>query len=303
MLSLYHFSYGADKFHTYSVDKWKFFDVGEATASEYNLPRKSIHPSLGRFVRALIDNMATYGFANRDLYYEELQSGLRELIATMFGANPKIAEIDTSIIIDIIFEYSFIKNLILELENDQNVEFATDVQLLLLQIFAANEDTFEDVQDLYFDNIDFFAYFPNTFIFRKDILAQLIYRDNVMGLMIGHQPELSYCFLSSCDSRFLGEDKCKFNDGTYYLLHVDKPTTLSIYEKNLDKVIFEYKDNQLISDILAAEQYADGSIDIYLPKNGNYDYQINAEGASLINVDPLMGESVINDSLPLSGNI
>ena len=29
IISLYHFTYGAEKFTDYSVDKWKFFDIGE----------------------------------------------------------------------------------------------------------------------------------------------------------------------------------------------------------------------------------------------------------------------------------
>ena len=303
ILSLYHFTYGADKFHSYTVDEWKFFDVGESLATEYELPRKSIHPSLGRFVHTLIDNVALYGFIDRDTYYEDVQSGLRELIATMFGLNPKIEKIDTSAIIDIIFEYSFIKNLFIELGTDKSVEFATDVQLLLLQIFGANKETFDDVQDLYFNNLGFFAYLPGSFVARKDILAQLLYRDNAMGLMITHQPEVSYSLLCTCDSRFLGENKCKFNDGTYYILHVQKPTSFSLFENNLNKVVFEYKDNTMISNILSAEEYADGSVDIYLPKNGSYSYEAAAEGISLINVDPLMGENIINNSLPLKGTI
>lgn len=302
MLSLYHFTYGADKFHEYTVDNWRFFDVGES-AIDNNLPIKSIRPSLGRFVRTLVNSLALSAFGSRDYYCHELQAGLRELISTVFGGNPNIPKINTDNLIDIIFEYSFIKNLFIELENGQNIEFATDMQLLILQIFGANSETFEYIQDMYFNNIDFFANLPDAFIVRKDILAQLLYRDNATGLMIGHQPELSYSFLSSCDSRFLGENKCKFSDGTYYILHLEKPTSFSLYEKSLNKVIFEYKDNQMISNTLSAEEFADGSIDIYLPKNGTYSYEAIAEGMTLLNVDPIKGESMLNPSLPLKGEI
>ena len=302
MLSLYHFTYGADKFHDYTVDKWRFFDVG-ATAPETYIPIESIHPSLGRFTRALVYNMALSGFGSRNLYFNEIENGLRNIIAAVFGCNPQIEKINPENIIDIIFEYSFIRNIFLELQDCQNVEFATDMQLLLFQIFGANKNNIDAIQDLYMEVADFFYYLPDTFRFRKDILAQLLYRDNATSLFIGHQPELSYCFLSSCDSRFLGSDKCEFNDGTYYILHLTKPTSFTLYEENLKQTIFEYKNDQMISGALSAERYIDGTIDIYLPKNGVYAYLAEAENLSLLNVDPLMGESILESSLPKIGEI
>ena len=303
IISLYHFTYGAEKFADYSVDKWKFFDVGEK-AFEHNLPVNSINPSQGRFSRALINIVATQGFYDRQTYHDYLQEGLRELLATAFGANPKIPTIKGSALIDIIFEYSFIRNLFLELENGNSEQFALDVQMLLLQIFGANDETFEDLQNLYIANFNFFNMLPNSFNIRKDILAQLLYRDNAMGIAIGHMPEVSYSFLSACDSRFLGERACKLNDGSYYLLHIDKPKSFTLIEKNLKKEVFVYENEEMKSDCLSAEQLADGSIDIYLPKNGEYEYICDCNAMSLSNVDPVTGESIINGSLSLgSGTI
>ena len=55
------------------------------------------------------------------------------------------------------------------------------------------------------------------------------------------------------------------------------------------------------SDYISAEQYGDGDIDIYLPKNGKYEYVGNCEMVSLSYVDPLEGETLIEDAMPTSG--
>ena len=59
----------------------------------------------------------------------------------------------------------------------------------------------------------------------------------------------------------------------------------------------------MISGALSAERYIDGTIDIYLPKNGVYAYLAEAENLSLLNVDPLMGESILESTLPKIGEI
>jgi len=298
IISLYHFTYGAEKFKEYTVDKWKFFDVGEEKASETNLPRKSLHPSQGRFSRALIHEIALQGFSSREDYYSYLQPGLRSLLATAFGVNPDIDKVEGTNLVEIIFEYSFIRNLFLELENGESAQFAMDIESLFLQMFGANKENFEAVRDLYFENFTFFFMLPQSFTVRKDILAQLLYRDNMLGIAIGHMPELSYSLLCACDSRFMGERACKLNDGSYYILHIDKPTTFRLVEKNLAKEVFLYQDDEMKSDYLSAEQLADGSIDIYLPKNGDYEYFTNCDGLKLTNVDPVMGESYEDIILP-----
>ena len=300
IITLYHFTYGAQDFADYSVDKWKFFDVGEAKAKENNLPRESVNPSQGRFSRDLIHEIATSGFKNRETYSSLLQPGIRELLATSFGLNEKIEKINPSNLVDVIFEYSFIKNLFLELEEGQSADFAMDVQMLILQIFGANEDNFEAIKDLYNKNFTFFYLLPQSFLVRKDIAAQLLYRDNAMGIAVGHMPEVSYSFLCACTHEFMGDKACKFNDGTYQTLHIDNPRSFSLLEKNIKKEVFRYEDDKMISTHVAAEKFADGSIDIYLPKNGAYEYIGLCDSVSKCENDPLMGKS-LRMALPLEG--
>ena len=303
IISLYHFTYGAQNFHEYTVDNWKFFDVGEHNANKYDLPRQSIHPSQGRFVRALIHEIALTGFQSRDVYHDRLEEGVRELFATAYGLNPSIEEINGASMVDIIFEYDFIKSLFLELENCQSAQFAMDMEMLFLQIFGAKDDNYVAVKDLYFKNFDFFFLLPQSFLTRKDILAQFLYRDNALNVAVGHMPEISYSFLCACDSRFLGERACKYNDGSYHILHIANPTSFALMEKNLKKEIFTYKDGVMNSEYISAEKYADGDIDIYLPKNGEYEYVGDCELVSLSLVDPLKGQFLVEDALPTSGEI
>ena len=149
----------------------------------------------------------------------------------------------------------------------------------------------------------FFSMFAKAFAVRKDIMTQLLYRDNAMGIAIGHMPEVSYSFLSACDTRFLGNDACKFNDGSYYILHIDEPTSFTLIEKNIKKDVFSYKNGVMESKHLSAEKYADGSIDIYLPKNGEYEYICDSLGLSLSYQDPLKDKVMSNESLPMEGTL
>ena len=291
IISLYHFTYGAQNFHDYSVDNWKFFDVGQEKAEPVNLPRESVNPSQGRFLRTLIHELATKGFQTRAKYVEKIQPALRELFATMYGLNPKIDKIELSSLVDIIFEYDFIQSLILELEEGDSAAFAMDVRMLFLQVFGANEDNFEDVDQLYSKCFSFFSLFPQAFRVRKDILAQLLYRDNAMGLAIGHMPEVSYSFLCACTHQFMGKDACAFNDGTYQTLHIKNPRNFTLFEKNLKKQVFTYKDGVMSSNKVAAEKLANGSIDIYLPRNGSYEYIGDFDSISLGLTDPLKDET------------
>lgn len=303
LISLYHFANGAENFAKYTVDKWKFFDVGEIVAAKNNLPRESVHPSQGRFLRAFIHELAIRGFKDRETYYYTVQPGMREIIEAVMGLNDEIAPIEVESIIKVIFEYDFIKDLIMELEQDQSGQFAIDMQLLFYQIFGANKDNIDAVNMLYQHNFMFFAMLALSFGVRKDIMSQLLYRDNAMGIAIGHMPELSYVFLSACDTRVMGNDACKFNDGSYDILHIDEPTSFSLLEKNIKKEVFSYKDGKMSSDYLSAEKFADGSIDIYLPTNGQYEYICASNGISLTHLDPITGESLVNDSLPSNGEL
>lgn len=301
IITLYHFTYGAQDFAHYSVDEWQFFDVGENIALDNNLPRESIHPSQGRFCHTLIREVAVRGIQSRDYYYSYVQEGIRQIMASVNGLNDKIEKIDLKNLIKIIFEYDFIRTLIMELEEGQAAQFASDVEMLFLQIFGANDENLDIIRELYSRNYALFILFANSFEVRKDIVTQLLYRDNAMGIAIGHMPEVSYSFLSACDTRFLGDRACKLNDGSYQVLHIDKPTSFSLIEKNLKKEIFSYKDGVMKSDYISAEKLADGSLEVYLPKNGAYEYICDSFGISVAQVDPLEGEAITSTPLPLSG--
>ena len=303
IISLYHFTYGAQDFADYSVDKWKFFDVGASKATEYNLPREAINPSLGRCLHTFVHELATNAFEDRITYSALVQQGLADIFATINGLNEKIDKISASNIVDLIFEYAFVRTLFLELMESQSAEFAFDVQMLFLQIFGANEENFEAVKELYQENFYLFFLLPQAFLYRKDIAAQILYRDNALGLIIAHMPEVSYSFLCATDSRFLGENKCKFNDGTYKVIHVQNPTSFTIFEKNLNKNIFTYKDGVMQSDHLCAEKLADGTLNIFLPNNGSYDYDGEFESIRLGHVDPLLGETVTTTLTQSNGQI
>lgn len=302
IISLYHFTYGAEKFTDYSVDKWKFFDIGEK-ANANNLAREMVNPSQGRFNHDLIHGLAVNGIQTREIYAKYVQQGIRDLMATIFGLNPDIDKLNLKNLVSIIFEYDFIRTLIMELQEDQSTQFAMDVELLFLQIFGANEKNFDKIEKLYNSNALLLSFFANAYQSRKDVLTQLLYRDNAMGLLVCHMPEVSYSFLCACDSRFMGNKKCKLNDGSYKVLHIDKPASFTLFEKNIKKEVFTYKDGKMNSKHLSGEKLADGSLNIYLPNNGAYEYICNSNGMSIGYIDPLKGETLTTANLPSSGTI
>ena len=57
------------------------------------------------------------------------------------------------------------------------------------------------------------------------------------------------------------------------------------------------------SDHLSAQQRYDGSIDIFLPKNGDYSYQIGSDSVSLSHVDSYGNETLVQESLAKTGRI
>lgn len=302
IISLYHFTYGAEQFSDYTVDNWKFFDIGEK-AKENNLARECINPSQGRFCHDMIHELAVNGIPDRKIYSLFVEKGARDLMAAVNGLNPEIAKINMKNLGSVLFEYDFIRTLITELQEDQASQFSMDVELLFLQIFGANETNFKAIEDLYSENTTLFSSFANAYKYRKDVLTQLLYRDNAMGIAIGHMPEVSYSFLSACDSRFMGNRKCKLNDGTYKVLHIEKPSSFSLFEKHIKREVFAYRNERMASNHLCGEKLADGSLNIYLPSNGAYEYISKADSVSLGYIDPLQGETLTSYNLPLEGTI
>ena len=58
-------------------------------------------------------------------------------------------------------------------------------------------------------------------------------------------------------------------------------------EKNIRQEVFSYKDGVMSSSHVSAEKFNDGSIDIYLPKNGEYEYVGMFDSLSLDDVAKL----------------
>ena len=302
LISLYHFTYGAEKFSKYSVDEWKFFDIGENLATPNNLPRESLFPSQGRFIKAFIEELALTGIQNRSNYFKLIQPGVRELMKIVMGYSLDVNGISPESLLQIILEYDFIKSLINELEQDQLSQFALDVEMLFLQVFGANEDNIMFLRNLYADLYSFFLSFGRAFTYRKDILHQLFYRDNAMGILIGHMPEVSYTFLSACNSHFYADKACKLNDGSYKVLHVENPKYFVLEEHNLNKKVFVFEDGEMKSDCISAERLADGTLQLYLPNNGDYSYDGDFDSISLSMLDPLKGEIPLNEILDKQGS-
>ena len=300
MVKDYHYSKNAQNYADYKVDEWKFYDAGAPIHEEYIYPRESLHPSLGRFSHHFIDLLSTN--LERYIYYY-LEEGFRNIFGTIYGYNPDVEGIDISdsIFFDILFSYSFIQSLFSKVQEKDYLGFAYDIEFIFYILFDANENNIEAIQKLYDDIFYFFIYAVPSLSLRPDITNQLFSRDNLMILASTHATELNYSFLRSADPRINGDNACHLNDGTYQILHIENPTSISIYEKTLQKNVFSYEDGQMSSEILSAEKYTNGTIDIYMPKNGQYEYQIEADDISLINVDDYNIQTIINSIMPKTG--
>ena len=297
LITNYHYTNGGHKYADYTVDDWKFYDPGEEDSKENNLPRASVNPSLGRFARNIV-NAFTAGAVSvsREFYVQSgSEEGIRNIFATIYGYNPKIKEIEMSgsLLLDFIFSYSFIQSMVTELQQENYDGFANDVEFLLYELFGANEENIDAIKELY-EGIYYLLLFAfQSIVERTDVMLQLLSRDNLLTSFSCHATELNYSFLESCDQRLYGNDACHLNDGTYQVLHIDTPTKVSIYEKNLKKTIFSYANGKMSSDTLSAEKLADGSLDIYLPNNGEYDCKTDSEFLTLGKIDEHGIETVI----------
>lgn len=303
LVSNYHFSQNGQKLPGYAIDDWKFYDAGLEATQEKNLPRESLHPSLGRFAHNLIQAMTDFALS-RDLYsYNE--QGVRDLIGTIYGYNPDVEgiEISDQVFIDILFSYSFIQTMFLELQEGDSGGFTSDIEYLFYVLFNANENNVKAIQKLYDDLYYLLLFVCPSLALRADLLSQLFSRDNLLILTSAHAAELNYSFLRSSDPRLYGEQACRLNDGSYLTLHIKTPLSVIINEKTLNKNVLSFVNGQLSSDTLSAEKMADGSIDVYLPKNGQYEYRIASSSISLSNVDEYGTETILKEALPIAGAI
>ena len=297
LISNYHFMTGSHNLKDYSIDDWKFFDVGATLAAENNLPRESLYPSLGRFFRGFIDGLGYISLMTRELYAGAIEPGLRELFRAINGLNEDIGnvELEAESLINVIFSYSFLRTLMTEVIQGAIYEFCSDTMYLFYEIFGYNEKNGEAVKALY-DKIWYTMFFLSAgFYYRQDLTLQFFNRDNMLGIVNAHYPSLNYSFLKSCDTRIYGKKACKLNDGSYQILHVKNPTRFKIYEEQLDKIIFTFEDGKMKSDTLACDRLADGELKIYLPNNGIYQYEGEYEEMELVKISPFDTEMTGKD--------
>ena len=304
MLSRYKFGEGGHRYTPYTVDEWKFHDVGEAMAKDNNLPRESLFPSIGRFARQLMNELTNVPYFGRYFYFGGMEPPLRALIAAMMGLNPDIGGdlISPSVFLDVLASYPFIRNLIFELQRGESGAFAFDISFLLYEVFGADGENAAAIQKLCDDLFWVFLLIPGVFANRQDLSLQLFSRDNLTKLFQCHYTELNYSFLRSCDPRLSGDKACPLNDGSYYLLHVDKAEDIRLQEERFGEV-FTYTGGAMRSNCISAERLHDGGIDIYLPKNGVYSYRCLASSISLSNVDSEGNVSPLKENMPLQGQI
>ena len=306
LVSDYHFMPNAHKYADYRVDDWKFYDPGEEFSKEKVLPRESIHPSLGRFANQLIHELFSFT-VTRENYAEFFEESIRNTIGLFFGANPDIDHVpmrSSDMLMELIFSYSFIQNLFMKVQQKDFYGFASDFEYLFYIIFDVTDKNYDYIKNLY-DTLFYFLLFEAIPLSSKeDLMLQLFSRDNLLQLTGTHATELIYSFVRTCDSRLSGKDACKYNDGTYQILYIENPTSISIYEHNLKKNVFTYKEGgKMESDTLAAEKFSDGSIKIYMPKNGSYEYRTKSSLVTLTYVDCYGVETLVKDSMPSEGII
>lgn len=300
MVMQYHFNKRESGSGDYVIDDWKFFDVGERLAEVNNLPRESIHPSMGRSVHLLFDYLSgrivEEPMLTRESYYVLAEGGLTELFEIFFGLSEDFEELKIADVINVIFSSPLFNMLLDDLQDGRIDDFMADALSLMTSILIPKNEN-RAVIDLYDKNAYFLNALATTFILRKDLCAQFLYKGNLMGIISPHLLALDFPFVEACDTRFMGKDACSYNDGSYYILRVTNPSELYIYENNLKTNVFDYSYFEMKSNYLSAEKYYDGRIDVYLPKNGSYKITGNYNDLSLINVDPMLGESLVQEGL------
>lgn len=302
LLSRYRFEEGGHKYTPYTVDEWKFYDVGEADAKEANLPRASVFPSIGRFARLFSQELSS--IITRLIYTGMIEPGLRSLIATFSGLNEDIQGeiISPSALLNVISSYAFVRTLLFELQQGKGGGFTYDLTFLLYEIFEPSASNYEALKKLCDDNFWLFALIPAVFAKRRDLALQIFSRDNLTKFLQAHYTELNYSFTRSLDKRLYGDGACELNDGSYYLLHVANAEGIVLKEDTYGEV-FSFSDGAMESKALAAERLCDGSVDVFLPKNGVYSYQCRSASVSLSEVDGLGETRLLEENMPLSGRI
>ncbi len=302
----YHYTPGGTDLPDYTTDDWIFVDVGEEYAKEHNLARAAVNPSQARFVRDFISRLANHGFGNRRNYSIMGQIPFSRLFAVLNGRDQILNAKNISFenVLTLFFEYSLINVLLTELIKGDSNAFFMDIEPFFYQILNGAGTT-EQIRQFYLEFSLAFLCFSTAFEKKQDTLLQLMNIQNIMRIKLAHMPELSYAWLGSCDYRYHGDDANVLNDGSYYALRVVNATHITIREKSFDRVIFESQGERMESDIISASYYPEGLTEIYLPKNGSYEYAFEGTGAeaSLVSIDPHLNESSIRTGIAGSGNL
>lgn len=304
LVSNYHFTKGAHNFKEYTVDDWKFFDVGKDLAEKYNAPREVVNPSLGRSLMTLIKQIIDL-LQERKMYAQVVQPGTLEFIKAAFGYNKAVRDepVNPDDMLEIIYSYSFMKNIINGLLQEDLSGFIYDLTILIYQILGFNESNGEAIKEIMSYCFPLLYIVGAAFIYRPELVLQMFNKDNIRSISIGHNTEIGYSFTKSCDSRFYGDKACKLNDGKYKIIRINEPTSFKIYENNLKKDIFLFSNDKMESDTLSAEKFANGNINIFIPNNGDYKYEGEFKSLSIYATNYYGEETLLKEDSLQSGNI
>ncbi|MCR5079637.1 MAG: hypothetical protein K6B65_06965 [Bacilli bacterium] len=306
MVKRYHYmDRGYEDAGLYNVDLWRFYDVGEKAAIKNNLPRDAIHPSMARFFQGFVDGFCKTDVdltINRHTYSQFIEDGVRDFVASLFGANPKLAPFDLDELTDLIFNTPLFAMISNEVQQGHITDFIMDCGFLVSALYDKEGTDPEALEEIIASLEPLFGVLANLFKDRPDLSAQVFDRDNLLNTFHAHNMELTYNALLCCDSRF-EEEPTKLNDGCYYALHLSPSTKISVYENGLGKEMFHYELGDMSESVLAGEKYADNSVDVFLPKDGRYAYTTDSSSISLYEVYPNRGKELIKEDMPQKGNI
>ncbi|MCR4562128.1 MAG: hypothetical protein K5694_02865 [Bacilli bacterium] len=303
MVSHYHFLHQSMWDNgDYPIDDWKFFDPGESAALKHNLPIKSVNPSLGRTLSSMINKIICQGTGEvkvtREIFADKIQVGLRNIFAALYGIDEDFISVDSSKLLSLFFEGTIIKRIMNDIYSENTSNFLMDSQSLFTVLFKTKDGSIGPILNkLYSKNTALLGYLCGAFCVRTDIAVQVLYRPNLANIYFPHNSTLIYSLICTADSRLYGEGATPYNDGSYYILSVSNPSKFEIYEDTLNKRIFHSDGSDLSSDCVSGEMLADGTLQIYLPKNGKYHLSGEYDEASLYTCDHKNEASILRDGI------
>ena len=310
LVETYHFLKNSNNIADYVVDDWAFFKPGErqSNVDGYYYPVESINPSMGRFFHDLLElfsNPTKSGGVGikRSTYASGCQQGIRELMGVFFGVNEEIEGINIDNLLNTLFNTPLFGDIVHDVQERRIDDFFYDLSSLFEILFQAKDGSVTKAKELYESNAYTLYVLCNVLFMRPDLSSQMFYRDNMVKFVTTHDIKLCYAALLASDTRYHPHDAIIFNDGSYYILEVKDPANFVVGERNTNKVVFRYVDKIMTANDIGAEKFSDGSLHIYLPKNGDYVYHGVGKTISLYNNDPYDGESLIRTNMPQDGTI